>query len=151
MPFKPGNPGGPGRPRKHEKYDAQIAATEDRIADRLPERVERLEFLANGGYQHIDEEWQPAALIFVEDVTLVEGKRVVSKVRAFPDAKPDDMVLVKRTIRVAAPDRLANMYLIDRILGKPTQSVEGEVNVTDPEQLIARFEASVDRIYGDEE
>lgn len=39
---------GAGRPRKAEKYAGQIAAAEDRIADRLPELVDRAFELAVG-------------------------------------------------------------------------------------------------------
>lgn len=152
MPFVKGQPGGPGRPKKQEKYASQIAAIEDTIADGLPDRVDKLTFLAEGGFEQVNEEWLPAALVFVDDISFDDnGKRLVTKIRAFPDANPDDLVLVKRTVSYAAPDRLANIYLIDRILGKPTQAVEGDINVSDPDQLIARFEASVDRIYGDAE
>lgn len=114
--FQKGNPGGPGRPRKAEKYAAPIAAAEDRIADRLPERVERLEQLANGGYEQVETVWKPAGLIFVgsgEWATL-----------AFPHLPPEQLVCVERKVSIAAPDRAANIYLIDRIAGRPAQRVD---------------------------
>ena len=107
---------GAGRPRKSEKYAGQIAAADDRIDDRLPRLLENLEQLANGGYQQVEEVRKPAGLIFVgsgEWATL-----------AFPHLPPETLVCVERTVRVAAPDRAANIYLVDRILGKPTQQID---------------------------
>src|SRR5262245_37492327 len=122
---------GAGRPRKAEKYASQIAQAEDRIADRLSERVEKLEYLANGGYEQIEEEYLPAGLIFVgsgEWATL-----------AFPDLPPEQLVCVKRKRSVAAPDRAANIYLIDRIAGKPTARVEADI---DPDGTLEVTEAA---------
>lgn len=111
---------GAGRKAKAEKFAAQIAALDDRLADRLQRRADNLEYLAEGGYveEEIEEEWKAAGLIFVgsgEWATL-----------AFPHLPPEQPVCIARRVkkRVAAPDRVANIYLIDRIAGKPAQRVD---------------------------
>lgn len=107
---------GAGRPRKADKYAGQIAAAEDQIADKLPKLIANLLKLANGGFKEVQEEWQPAGL-----VTTGSGEY---ETLVFPEKPADELVRVKRTVSVAAPDRAANTYLIDRILGKPTQRTE---------------------------
>ncbi|MDP9415968.1 MAG: hypothetical protein M3Q08_18155 [Pseudomonadota bacterium] len=121
MPFEKGNPGGPGRPRKTDKFAGQIAAAEQRIADTLPSILEAQLLLAHGGFEEVEEEWQPARLVTIGSGELEQP--------AFPELPPDQLVLVKRKHSIAAPDRAAGQYLIDRILGKPTSSVE----VSDPD------------------
>ncbi len=116
MQFEKGNPGGPGRPRKAEKFAGQIAAAEQQIADRLPTILEAQLLLAHGGWEQVEEEWQPARLVTIGSGELEQP--------AFPELPPDQMVLVKRKHSIAAPDRAAGQYLIDRILGKPTTTVE---------------------------
>ena len=119
------NNGGPrpgaGRPKKAEKYAGQIAATEDRIADRLPQLLGNLLKLANGGFDQIEEKWLPAEL-----VTKGSGE---FESRVFPDLPAQQPVLVERKKSRAAPDRAANIYLVDRILGKPTAKVKAEIDV----------------------
>jgi hypothetical protein len=107
---------GSGRKAKADKYAGPIAAAEDRIADRLPQLIDNLEKLADGGFLEVHEEWQPAGL-----VTTGSGEY---EQRVFPELPADELVRVKRTVSRAAPDRAANIYLVDRILGKPTAAVE---------------------------
>lgn len=107
---------GAGRPRKAEKYAAPIAAAEDRIADRLPQLLSNMLKLANGGWEQVEEEWAPARL-----VEIGQGE---SRTLAYPEKDPDELVLIKRTRKRAAPDRAANIDLINRLLGKPTTRVE---------------------------
>jgi hypothetical protein len=114
--FEPGWKGGPGRPSKADKHAGAIAKAEKQIADRLPELVANMLHLANGGYERVDEEWQPAGLVFV-------GSGEFAR-RAFPELDPDALVMVKRKTSIADRDRAANQYLIDRILGKPTDRKE---------------------------
>lgn len=110
---------GAGRPSKAEKYATPIAATEDRIVGELPGLVANMLRLAKGGWWEEEIEQQPAGL-----VTIGSGE-FESKV--FPDKPDHELVVVKKKRRRAAPDRAANQYLIDRILGKPTTSVEADV------------------------
>lgn len=114
-----GRRAGAGRPRKAEQYAPEIAAAERRIADKLPGLVDDLLKLAHGGFWEEEEERQPSAI-----VTVGSGE---FEMPAFPDKRPDELVLVKRKRRRVAPDRAALTYLIDRILGKPTTHVEAEV------------------------
>lgn len=116
MPFTKGQPGGPGRPSKASKFARPIARAEKQIADHLPELIENLLLLANGGYERVEEEWQPAGLVYV-------GTGEFAR-RAFPEMEPNDLVLVKRKSSIADKDRQANEYLVNRILGKPTERQE---------------------------
>lgn len=126
---------GHGRPRKAEKFKRPIAAAEKRCADRLPQHIENLEQLADGGYQRVTEKWEPAGLILIDlpvrdsngdPVKDEDGKVIIAKQPAFPNAAPTALVLVQRTTEIADRDRAANIYLVDRIMGKPTQREEVE-------------------------
>lgn len=117
MPFAKGKSGNPtGRPRRADKFARPIARAEKQIADQLPALIENMLYLAHGGYERIEEEWQPAGLVYV-------GSGEFAR-RAFPDLPDDEPVLVKRKRSVADKDRQANEYLLNRILGKPTERQE---------------------------
>lgn len=117
MPFQPGQSGNPkGRPPKAQKYASEIAESEAEVVSKLPKIRQALLKLALGGWKQVDEKWQPAAL-----VTVGSGE---FELPAFPDKAPNELVLVERKVGVAAPDRAALQYLIDRILGKPGAKVE---------------------------
>ena len=144
MAFQPGKSGNPaGRPRKADRYAAPVAQAEDRIADRLPKLVATMLRLAEGGYTIEEEEYQPAGLV---EIGQGEGRML-----AYPDKPADELVLVKRRRRKAAPDRKAAEYLIDRILGRPTQQVEAEVQTSTGGELREAFLAAVDQVYGAKE
>jgi hypothetical protein len=64
----------------------------------VPRCIANLVKLANGGFEEGEEKWS----VHDHDGVLRE--------------KP---VLVERKVSIAAPDRAANIYLIDRVLGKP--------------------------------
>lgn len=83
---------GAGRKPRSEKYATAINRAEKRIADRLPDLVDRLFELAEG--------------VRVQEISL--------------DGKP--------TVYQRPPDFKAASYLVDRIIGKPTQSVEAELS-----------------------
>lgn len=115
-----------GRKRKATKYELAVTEAEDKIVDHLPAILDNLLELANGGYERVVEEWQPAGL-----VTLTrhdEEKDAFYQVQAFPDKDPDELVLIKRSVSVADKDRAANIYLMDRILGKPTQKQDIDIH-----------------------
>lgn len=103
---------GSGRKAKAEKFKLPIARAEKRIADRLPELIENMFVLANGGYERVEEQWAPAGSLYVGG-----GKM-------YPDLPDEELVLIKRTSSIADRDRAANQYLIDRIMGKPTERQE---------------------------
>lgn len=132
-----GNPA--GRPRKAEKYASQISASEDWVADRLPQLLEAHFKLALGGYERVEEEWQPAGLIYVGSG---DGACL-----AYPELPADQLVLTKRKSSIADADRQAGQYLINRILGTPTQALDVAVD-TPEDGALAGFLASVAKIYG---
>jgi hypothetical protein len=120
---------GAGRKPKAETHETAIAGAEKRLADRLPVTIGTLEELADGGLQTVEEIYEPAGTIFVDATeTVIDGKGnprpVRVKVPAFPDLDPAEMVLVKRVVSHLAPDRAANIYLADRIMGKPKERHE---------------------------
>lgn len=119
---------GAGRKPKLQKFEAQIDAAERRIADQLPQLLDNLQVLANGGFDQVSETWEPAGLIQIsKEVVTGEGTVSVREL-AFPHLDPEQLVCVRRTRSIAAPDRAANIYLVDRILGKPTARVEADVD-----------------------
>lgn len=115
---------GSGRKPATARHKGAILKAERQIAKKLPDRIADLEYLAAGGYDQDTEVWEPAGL---QTITLTrtavdaECKEytVSETVAAFPKLPPTQLVLVKKTKTVAAPDRGANIYLADRIMGKP--------------------------------
>jgi hypothetical protein len=109
--------GGPrpfsGRPSTEtNKLRAEIIAeAEKEICDALPRLIANMIYLANGGYERVEEKWTPSEM---EVVVVQEGS----------DPPPPELVLSERKVSIAEPDRAANQYLIDRILGKPTERKE---------------------------
>ncbi len=143
MKFQPGQSGNPnGRPRKAEKFAGQIAAAEQRIADTLPSILEAQLLLAHGGFEEVEEEWQPARLVTIGSGELEQP--------AFPELPPDQLVLVKRKSSIAAPDRAAGQYLIDRILGKPTVAVEAEVSGPEGGAIPVSIESVIAKVYAED-
>ena len=133
---------GAGRHRKRDKYTSQSAAFDDRAA--------ALELLADGGFEQIEEEFVPAGLVFIDDVTVEDGKVIRRRVRAFPNLPEKELVCIRRKRSFAAPDRAANIYLIDRILGKPGTESDDEPPATDderptPEELLALWTTDDER------
>ncbi|MGV3616114.1 MAG: hypothetical protein ACO1SV_12330 [Fimbriimonas sp.] len=90
---------GSGRKRKADKYSTEIEAAERKIADRLPQIIDNLTRIADGGIE----------------VTHITRER---------DPKTKKMVIVSSRTEVTLPDRKANEYLADRVMGRPTQEVE---------------------------
>jgi hypothetical protein len=107
---------GAGRKRKADQFAGAIARAEKKIADRLPELVDNMLILANGGYERVEEQWAPAGSLWI-------GSGEFQR-RMYPDRDPNELVLVKRTVSIADRDRQANEYLINRILGKPIERQE---------------------------
>jgi len=139
--FKHGNPGGPGRPRRTDKHAGAVAKAEKKIADRLPSLIDNLFTLADGGYERVEEQWAPAGSLFVGSG---EWQRPM-----YPDKDPDELVLVRRTVSVADRDRAANVYLVDRVMGKPTE--RKEVTGADGGALTVAFQGLLERVYGDDD
>lgn len=115
---------GAGRKSNAVKYASQIARFTDRAAGDLDKRYDAIDFLATGGFEEIEEVWKPAGLIQItKEVITSEGTLNVKEL-AFPHLDPEQLVCVERKRKIAAPDLKANQYLVDRILGKPTQAIE---------------------------
>lgn len=114
---------GAGRKRKDVKHETAIAQAENRIVDRLPHIIDNMFYLAMGGYERVEEQYAPAGSLYIGSGEFVE--------RMYPDKPRDELVLIKRTVSIADKDRAANVYLIDRIMGKPTQQTEltGELSI----------------------
>jgi hypothetical protein len=112
---------GAGRKRKYEKYQTAIEKAELRIAQKLPEILDNLEILADGGQQVTTEKYQPAGLV---TLTKQDEEGNTYQVPAFPDLDPLEPVLVERTVVTSGKDLRANQYLADRVMGRPTQKQE---------------------------
>lgn len=117
---------GSGRPTKDvTKLRAEIVAeTEKVICDALPKLIANMIYLANGGYERVEEK-------HTDD----EGLGILA--------------LTERKVSIAEPDRGANQYLIDRILGKPKQQVDvndvtGVQADADPLAAAAALKAALD-------
>ena len=138
---------GAGRPAK-PNHQATIERAEKRIADRLPTIIDNLFHLADGGYERIEEEYEPAGTVIVAGSEIVEterGPRAVKVQRpAFPELPADQMVLVRRRVSIADKDRAANIYLADRILGKPTERAE----ISTPEGGAIRVKHDIEELRG---
>lgn len=141
---------GSGRKRISERYSEQVASFHDRAAADLDERYAALQLLADGGFEEVEEVWEPAGLVTVQrTLETADGVIRVSEL-AFPHLPPEQLVCVQRKKRVAAPDRKANEYLVDRVAGRPVAAVEADVEVGVGDSLIEAFGAAVAKIYGGE-
>lgn len=148
---------GAGRKPTRERFARPVEQAEKRIADRLPEFVDNQILLALGGGERIEERWEAAGTVAVDDVLRGKdgqpilnerGQPLRAKVPAFPDLPIDQMVLVERKVITMGPDRAANEYLLDRIMGKPTTVVEAEVSGPAGGDIPLLVRSSVDQVYG---
>ncbi len=133
---------GAGRKRTSDKYAAQVGALHDRIAEGLLDRVAALELLAEGGYEQITEVWEPAGLITIQKVVETKDGTIRGTELAYPELPPEQLVCIRRTRSIAAPDRKANEYLINRIAGTPTQHLDVD---TDPDGTLEMTAAAMDQ------
>lgn len=141
---------GAGRKPRSEKFAEVFETLDQRLADGVPDRIDFLEYLAAGGFEQIEEVYEPAGLIYRDDVTSGDdGKMVRTRALAFPDLKATDMVCIKRTRSIAQPDRQANTYLLDRFAGKPVQSTE--LSGPDGAPVPLNVMDAITRVYGADE
>lgn len=141
--------GGSGRKPLREKHAVKIGKAEALYAAHLEQAARNLIAIADGTTERVEEEWAPAGTVMVEAPMTYpngqpmlgsSGKAIMGKVCAFPDKAPAELVLVKRKIVSLPPDREANQYITDRILGKTAPLVEEEApepELTDEEALVA--------------
>jgi hypothetical protein len=132
---------GAGRKPKAQKFAAPIARAEKQISDKLPGIVANLLRLADGGYDIVEETWEPAGTVMVSGMEIYEPQEgpprsmKVSR-QAFPDLPADQLVLIRRVVSTTDMDRAANIYLVDRILGKPKE--RHEVDATGSAVIVVR-------------
>jgi len=69
------------------------------------------------------------------------GKIVKGKRLAFPDLPPEQLVVVKRVVKIKDRDRASNEYLLDRVMGRPQQPVKFD-DLSD-EELIREIEKAL--------
>jgi hypothetical protein len=137
-----------GRKKKADRFASEIAQAERRVADRLPQLIDNLMLLADGGWEQVTETLEPAGLIQITKEVITSDGTVSVRELAFPELPPEQLVVVRRTRATAAPNLRANEYLVDRILGRPVAAVEAEVEVNAGEELRSAFAAAVSKIYG---
>jgi len=105
-------PGSGRKPKDFTKLRAEIIAETDKvICSNLPQLIKNMLYLANGGYERVEEKWTPPL-------------RTTKEVDGVEYELTSEAVLTERKVSWAEPDRAANQYLIDRILGKPKQALE---------------------------
>jgi hypothetical protein len=125
-------PGAGRKPKpKTEAQESAIAVAEKRCADRLPLTLANLEEIADGRAEQTEVEEMAAGTITI-------GKGAYVK-PAFPDLPPEQMVLVRRKTVTFAPEARANMYLADRVMGKPSDGDEAKIRTA--------VEAALDSIF----
>jgi hypothetical protein len=112
-----GKRAGAGRPMSEAtKLRAEYkAATAGTLIEWLPEILGNLKRLADGGYERAEEKHELRLIVPPAGTTDEAGK---------PLLPYEAMVLVERKVSIADADRSANQYLMDRLLGRPTQAVE---------------------------
>lgn len=116
-----------GRKPKKNKYELTVIQAEDKIVDHLPQILDNLLKLANGGFEVVENKWMPRSAFSLGDMIAKQaGKESEDADKAVEN--PDEMVLAEQKTYKALPDRAANIYLVDRILGKPTQKQDIDLN-----------------------
>ena len=111
-PPKPGR----GRPRNADKYKKELTEAWGMIADDYVALMRDYLKIAHGGYERVETEYQPSEL-----VTIRVGQEYV---RAYPNAKPGDMAIVKERRSMAEPDKKAIEDLISRLAGRIPQAID---------------------------
>ena len=149
---------GAGRKSKVEKYGAKMDAGDAFVASRLLKYYRNLDKLADGGVELVKETWKAACTVLIDDLARDEltgeivvdqrGKPTKIHVSGFPKLEPDTLVLVTRIVEQTEPNVIANQYLIDRLQGKPTASVEAEIKSDVGDALIEVFGGALTKIYG---
>lgn len=109
-----------GRKKKSEKFQTEIEVAEQRIADRLPKIIDNLMHLANGGYKRVEEKFERVEMRGEDGLKKRDGNGQIIT----------ELICVERKVTIADKDRAANVYLADRILGKPTERHEIEADIS---------------------
>ena len=93
-----------------------------RIGDSFPVILDALFTLMEGGKQ-VTRRWEMSALVQVDAWTEADanGKQVKFKKQLYPEALPDEMVLVSQQEVVYPPDSAVLQFLFNRLAGKPAE------------------------------
>lgn len=139
---------GAGRKRIADEHKPAVDTFHAAAAAYMPAAFDNLQMLADGGFEQITETWEPAGLIYAEETDFdAQGKAVKRRVKAFPELPAEQLVCVRRTRSIAAPDRKANEYLVDRVAGRPVAAVEVDGELGAGDTLVELFKGQVVKIY----
>jgi len=146
-----GKRAGAGRPRKADTHERPIKAAEKKFADKLPQLADNVLALAAGGQLSETLVYEPAGMVTVDDTEVVETEKGAISVKikrlVFPDMDADELVLVRKTVSVAAPNLQASVYAMNRIMGTPTE--RQELSGPDGAAIPVTIESAIDRIYSE--
>lgn len=149
---------GAGRMRNADRFEAEVQSFTALAAKGLGQCFDNLCTLADGGWERVEEKFEPAGGITIKVVakdadgkilTNSRGSPILVDGRLYPDAPDDQLVLVERKVTRMAPDFRANEYLVDRVAGRPT--VRQEQTGPEPTTLSTGFEKAIEKIYGDDD
>src|SRR5579871_6782015 len=161
MAGTPGHSGGarPGAGRKstarYQRLEPILEQIDERLQSTLEERLNALEQLAAGGLQVITERWEMAGTLLIDGIRPLldsdgnpTGKSVPCKLPLFPDKPAGELVLVSRTVKILPPNLAANVYLVNRLLGKPAPLPAPPYPAYELPSLSREIEEAIARIYG---
>lgn len=125
---------GAGRKPKAEKYESQIEAANQQIADHLPMIVGNLLKLAGGGFEMVENKYQPDWYV----LATINKSQSRKKSKAEPIQEGGEgglelneetltvhrgLSLIEQKVTYAQPNLQALIYLTNRIMGTPVQMV----------------------------
>lgn len=136
---------GGARPNSGPKPRAVVAAIGDanaatiaKLTSWLPDLLNNLKRLADGGYERVERKFELRMIVPPPGTFDVNGRQVQPY---------EEMVMVERKVEVADADRLANEYLINRLLGKPTE--KKEISGPDGGSISIAAEKAIETFYGE--
>jgi len=120
---------GAGRPKKTVKFERPINRAEKQVCDHLPVLVDTMLAQAKG-------------VLLIDDDEQIRA--LCDTIKRHLGDNDDARALCERIgeIYTVRPDTKAGQYLIDRIMGKPTErkEIDGNVNVTTHEAALEELE-----------
>lgn len=122
---------GSGRKSKRVRFPKESQSVDEKLAAQLDKSVRNLIKLANGGYMRKTRVMKMAGTITKPAFEVVTGPRggktvIRKEVPALPDLAYETLVCVEERLEYADPDRAANEYIVDRIMGRPTTAEDEE-------------------------